>query len=166
VKPKMSLQLLITKIEIKHYNTKTKIQYRFAVIDLDKAKQYPQNFVCLLPKTIKEHPKPTYIFEKLYGTQSTKIAKQLLKEALKTEPDPEITKAIIYRLKLLEPIPKPLVKCNMCGKDFQARKYIYGRQKNLQRMQNQKIQKKSSINYSKFSWIESDLRSQKLLCLY
>ncbi len=125
----MNLQLLITKREIKHYNTKTKIQYRFAVIDLDKAKQYPQNYVCMLPKTIKDKPKSTNIFEELYGTQSTKIAKQLLKEALKTELDLETTKAIIYRLKLLEPIPKPLVKCNMCGKEFKARKYIYGRQK-------------------------------------
>jgi hypothetical protein len=129
VKPKMSLQLLITKIEIKHYNTKTKIQYRFAVIDQAISKKYPANFVCMLPKQVNPKATVQNKFVKKYGDKSKEIAKQLLKKALRSRPDAETTKAIIYRLKLLEPIPKNLVKCNMCGKDFQARKYIYGRQK-------------------------------------
>ncbi|MCW3998517.1 MAG: hypothetical protein NWF10_08135, partial [Candidatus Bathyarchaeota archaeon] len=93
------------------------------------SKQYPQNFVCMLPKNIKLKVKPSNIFEKVFGKDSIEIAKQLLKKALRSRADPETTKAIRYRLKLLEPIPKNLVKCNMCGKDFQARRYRYGRQK-------------------------------------
>jgi hypothetical protein len=82
----MKLKLRITKKETKDH---TKPQYRFAVIDLDKSKQYPQNFVCMLPKNIKLKVKPSNIFEKVFGKDSIEIAKQLLKKALKSRPDPE-----------------------------------------------------------------------------
>ena len=125
----MKLQLLITKREITHHKTITKTKYLFAVIDLDKSKQYPQNFVCMLPKTIYPKGKVQSKFLEKYGTQSKELCIKLLTEALKTTDDQDIKKELLARLKILNPKPKNTVKCNVCGKDFQSRKYRYGRQK-------------------------------------
>ena len=133
----MNLQLLITKREIKHYNTKTKIQYRFAVIDPDKSKQYPTNFVCMLPRTIKPKAKQQNKFVKTYGNKSLELAKQLLNQALKTEDDPDARNKIRERLRLLAPKQKYLVKCKVCGKEFKARRYGYRFQKTCYRCLNQ-----------------------------
>jgi hypothetical protein len=120
----MKLRLRITKKETKDY---TKPQYRFTVIDLDKSKQYPQNFVCILPKTIKEQPKPNNAFEKIFSNESKKIATHLLQKALRSRPDPETTKSIRDRLKILK--PKPVLKstCQNCGKTFESNKKKYKR---------------------------------------
>ena len=114
----MKLRLRITIKETKDY---TKTQYRFAVIDLDKSKQYPQNFVCMLPKSIKLKSKPTNIFEKLFGNESIDIAKHLLEKALRSRPDSEKAKAIRERLKLLSPKKKKVSKCQSCGKMFEQK---------------------------------------------
>ena len=122
----MKLRLRITKKETKDHS---KTQYKFVVIDKDKAKSYPENFVCILPKSIKLKSKPVNIFEKVFGKDSIDIAKGLLKKALRLRPDSETKKAIRERLKNLEPKPKNIAKCNLCKKDFEYKKYRYGRQK-------------------------------------
>lgn len=73
---------------------------RFVIIDLDKTKNYPMNFVCLLPKWLG-HNHAT-IFEKIFGDQSFKVAKKLLTDALKSEDDIEIRKEIEKRLTFLD----------------------------------------------------------------
>jgi len=79
----MNLKLHITKKETKHHNTITKTKYLFAVIDLDKSKQYPQNFVSVLPRNIKAIVKPANAFEGLFGNESLEMANQLLKKTLR-----------------------------------------------------------------------------------
>jgi hypothetical protein len=112
----LKLKLLITKKEIVHYNTRTKTKYLFSVIDLDKSKKYPQNFVSVLPRNINAIVKPSNIFEKIFGNKSLEMAKQLLEKALKTRPDTETTLAIRGRLKLLNPKLNNQSKCQKCGK--------------------------------------------------
>lgn len=114
----MKLRLRITIKETKEY---TKTQYRFAIIDLDKSKQYPQNFVCMLPKNIKLKTKPTNIFEGLFGKDSINVAKSLLEKALRSRPDAKTTKAIRERLKLLIPKKSKQAKCQKCGKLFEQK---------------------------------------------
>lgn len=118
----MNLKLLITKKETTHYNTKTKTKHLFAVIDLDKSKQYPQNFVSVLPKNIKAVVKPANIFEGLFGNQSLEMANQLLKKALRTRPDSETKKAIRERQKLLDPQLNKKAKCQNCGNTIKKNK--------------------------------------------
>jgi hypothetical protein len=65
---------------------------------------------------------PSNIFEKVFGKDSIEIAKQLLKKALRTKPDPETTKAIRERLNRLSPKPTTKVKCLRCRKLFKPKK--------------------------------------------
>ena len=118
----MKLKLLITKKETKHFNTITKTKHLFVVIDLDRSKQYPQNFVCVLPKNIKVKAKPSSVFRRVFGNDSVEIAKQLLKKALRSRPDSETTKAIRERLKLLDPQQHNKTKCENCGKPINQTK--------------------------------------------
>ena len=111
----MKLQLRITELEIKHYNTETKTKHLFAVIDLDKAKEYPQNFVSLLPKNINPKTKPANVFEGLFGNESVKIAKHLLERALETRPNLKTKLAIRERLKLLNSNLNDKTICQNCG---------------------------------------------------
>ena len=121
----MKLQLRITELEIRHYNTETKTKHLFAVIDLDKAKEYPQNFVSLLPKNIKSTTKPANVFERLFGNESIKIAKRLLEKALKTRPNPKTRLAIRERLKLLNPKLNNKTKCQNCGTPINQSKHRF-----------------------------------------
>jgi hypothetical protein len=68
-------------------------------------------------------------FVQIFGNKSQDIAKRLLNKALLTQDDQEIKKEIKKRLKSLQPKPKIFSKCNVCGKDFQIRKYKWGRRK-------------------------------------
>lgn len=121
----MNLKLLITTKEITHHNTITKTKHLFAVIDLDKSKQYPQNFVSVLPKTIKAIVKPANTFEKIFGNQSLEMAIQLLEKTLLTRPNSETTKAIRERLKILHPQLNNKTKCQNCGKPVKQKKHIF-----------------------------------------
>jgi hypothetical protein len=60
---------------------------RFAVIDLDKSKNYPANYVCMLPQQPRVNGKAHNVFSKLFGNDSLELAKRLLTKALKTEGD-------------------------------------------------------------------------------
>ena len=124
----MNLSLHIEKnYNIKDYLKSSHI--RLAVIDLDKSKEYPANFVCILPRTNNPNAKTQNKFQEKYGSQSQKIIKKLLEQALKSTNDQDIKKELIARLKLLNPKPKNMVKCNVCGEEFQSRSYRYGKQK-------------------------------------
>ena len=118
----MNLNLRITKKETNHYNTKINTKHLFAVIDLDKSEQYPQNFVSVLPKNINAVVKPSNVFEGLFGNKSLELANQLLKKALGSRPDSETAKAIRERLSLLDPQPSIKAKCQNCGSPIRQSK--------------------------------------------
>jgi hypothetical protein len=95
---------------------------RFAVVDLNKSKDYPANFVSILPMRIDSDGKLPSVFTKFFGNESVATARGLLTEALKTEDDSEIKAEIARRLNLLEPNPLVHIKCRVCKKFFQTQK--------------------------------------------
>ena len=97
-------------------------RFRFAVVDLDKSKSYPSNFVCMLPTQISGKTRLESIFMQVFGDRSIEQARTLLVAALKTEEDAEVKVEIEKRLKLLEPERVLQVKCSGCGKLFQPRR--------------------------------------------
>jgi hypothetical protein len=100
----LKLRLVISKRnELNDYSRKGYI--RFVVVDLDKSKEYPVNFVCILPKNIKVNGKKNTKFEKTFGDNSLDLAKKLLRRALRTEEDWEVKAEIRKRLDLLKPKP-------------------------------------------------------------
>ena len=99
-----------------------KTHFRLAVVDLDKAKTYPSNFVCLLPLQINEARKTSNVFFRVFGNKSLEQAKALLKEALKGEDEPEIKAEMERRLKLLEPKTVNQLCCSDCGKLFGSKR--------------------------------------------
>ena len=95
---------------------------RFAVVDSNKSKSYPENFVSMLPMRIDSNGKIPSAFTKLFGNKSLKIARGLLTESLKKEHGSEIKAEIERRLDLLDPNPVIHLKCPVCKKFFQTRK--------------------------------------------
>ena len=95
---------------------------RFAVVDLNKSKSYPENFVSVLPMRIDSDGKLPSAFTKFFGNKSLATAQRLLTEALKTENNYEIKAEITRRLNLLEPNPVVYTKCRVCKRFFQTRK--------------------------------------------
>ncbi|MCJ7714357.1 hypothetical protein MUO66_07875, partial [Candidatus Bathyarchaeota archaeon] len=121
------LGLYITKnFNNKNYKGNT---IRMAVVDLAESKGYPLNFVCVLPRHVVLKGNLQSKFSDKFGDNSRDMAKELLTRALSIEGDVDMKKEIMDRLKLLDPKPKNMVKCNECGKDFQSRTYRYGKQK-------------------------------------
>jgi hypothetical protein len=82
-----------------------KTEVQVVVVDLDRSKKYPQNFVCILPKTVISQGKPSNIFKKVFGQNSPEVAKKLLQRALIREQDDDIKKEIQTRLKYLKTYP-------------------------------------------------------------
>ena len=80
-------------------------RFRFAVVDLDKRKNYPLNFVCMLPMKIDADGKSQSVFLQIFGDKSVEQARTLLTGALETETDSEVKAEISRRLKLLEAKP-------------------------------------------------------------
>ena len=95
---------------------------RFAVVDLNKSKSYPENFVSMLPMRIDSGGKMPSVFTKFFGNKSLETAQRLLIKALKKEDDSEIKAEIERRLNLLEPNPVIQIKCRVCKKFFQTQK--------------------------------------------
>jgi hypothetical protein len=97
---KPSLYLLKREIGKTLENPKTEIL--FVVVDSDKSKAYPLNFVCVLPLSqglCSGHS----AYSKLFGQDSIPLAKKLLSKAFAKESDLEIKTEIGKRLKLLNP---------------------------------------------------------------
>ena len=80
-------------------------RFRFAVVDLDVRKNYPLNFVCMLPTKIDADAKSQSVFRQIFGDKSVEQARELLSAALETETDSEVKAEISRRLKLLEGKP-------------------------------------------------------------
>jgi hypothetical protein len=99
----LKLRLLSKKKELNDYLRKAYI--RFVIVDLDRSKKYPANFICLLPKNIKPSGKRNSEFERIFGDNSLELAKKLLKCALKAESDRQVKAEIRKRLDLLKPKP-------------------------------------------------------------
>lgn len=96
----MNPQLYIfTKHEIERFGSKKRIY--FVVVNTDKAKEYPANFVCVLPTQKNSIENPVTTFSRAFGKDSLALAKKLLKAALDDEDDPEIRAEIEKRLRLI-----------------------------------------------------------------
>ena len=99
----MNPQLYIFKrYELEHFDDNRNRIY-FVIVNLDKAKKYPANFVCVLPTQKNSIVKQLTEFSRLFGQDSLRLARQLLKDALKEEDDGQIRTEIEKRLKRLEP---------------------------------------------------------------
>ena len=91
------------KLNLKLYAIKGGAQQinriQLVVVDIDKSRQYPLNFVCVLPRYFRVLEKRSSKFAKLFGEKSLCIAKKLLLDAKHNEVDPEITKVIDKRIR-------------------------------------------------------------------
>ena len=91
------------KVNLKLYAIKNGVQQldriQLVVVDLDKSKRYPLNFVCVLPRYFRIVEKRSSKFAKLFGEKSLCTAKKLLIDARRNEDDPEITTVIDKRIK-------------------------------------------------------------------
>jgi hypothetical protein len=79
---------------------------RFAVVDIERSRGYPTNFVCILPKNIKRKKGYQTRFERKFKESSVKLAKKLLKHSLKAEEDWKVKQEIRERLELLKQRPQ------------------------------------------------------------
>jgi hypothetical protein len=95
---------IFKKDNLDDYSRRHKI--RFAVVDLERSKEYPVNFVCILPKQIKANNGHYTKFERKFGDKSLELAKKLLKRSLRAEKDWEVKEEIRERLDLLKPKPE------------------------------------------------------------
>jgi hypothetical protein len=75
---------------------------QLVVVDLDKSKHYPLNFVCVLPQYFRILEKRSSKFAKMFGDKSFCIAKKLLVDARHNEEDPEIQTVIERRIKEID----------------------------------------------------------------
>jgi hypothetical protein len=91
------------KVNLKLYVIKNGVQrldrIQLVVVDLDRSKRYPLNFVCVLPRYFRIVEKRSSKFAKLFGERSLSIAKKLLIDARRNEDDLEITTVIDKRIK-------------------------------------------------------------------
>jgi hypothetical protein len=119
--------------------------FRFAVVDLNKSKSYPENFVSMLPMRLDFDGKLPSAFTNYFGNKSVETARGLLTDALKKEHNSEVLTEIERRLTLLEPNPTIHVNCRVCKKFFQTTKETACKQKIcpecLKRFERRKIQK-------------------------
>jgi hypothetical protein len=118
----MKLELLVSKKWVKKASGEVE-EPIFAVLDLDKAKTYPRNYVCLLPKIIDNTHKSTNKFLEIYGKESCQIAVELLTRALRSEADVIVRNEIEKRLKALQSKPNASATCVVCGCVFEPRKF-------------------------------------------
>ena len=87
---------------IKKGNQKLNNCVQLVVVDLDKSKRYPLNFVCILPRYLRLLERRTSNFAKIFGGKSVHVAKDLLSEAKNREEDPDIQKVITKRIKEID----------------------------------------------------------------
>ena len=84
---------------VKKGNEQLDRNIQLVVVDLDRGKRYPLNFVCVLPRYLRLLEKRSSNFAKIFGERSLCIAKNLLVEAKHFEEDPDIQKAITRRIR-------------------------------------------------------------------
>lgn len=84
---------------VKKGNQKFESNVQLVVVDLDRGKRYPLNFVCVLPRYLRLLEKRSSNFAKIFGERSLGVAKNLLVEAKHIEEDPAIQKVISKRIR-------------------------------------------------------------------
>ena len=90
---------------IKREDQKIDSCVQLVVVDLDRSKRYPLNFVCVLPRYLRLLEKRSSNFAKIFGEKSLSIAKKLLVDAKHGEEDPDIQKVISKRIKEIDTRP-------------------------------------------------------------
>ena len=128
----MNLELSVSKKSMSRVTGSVE-ELVFVVVDLDKSKKYPLNFVCLLPKRLEVGGKPSSKFLDIFGAESSAIAVRLLTGALRRENDFVVRSEIESRLKALRPLPKISAVCVCCGCVFEAKRFGRFMQKMCQR---------------------------------
>jgi hypothetical protein len=124
--------------------------YRFAVVDFSRSKNYPSNFVCMLPLKVDQGGKIGNVFGELFGDRSLELAMGLLKEALKTENDVDVKAEIERRLNLIDPKRINVIKCSGCKKTFHPQKIRKYRQNFCQEC----LQKNSALDNKSLSIVK------------
>ena len=115
----MDCRLHIIRVDTERRNSKP--TYRFVVVDCSRAKNYPANFVCMLPlMTDASRAKSASAFRNVFGDKSRDLAIRLLNKALLNESDAEIKTEIEKRLTLLEPKQARVLVCTECKKSFRT----------------------------------------------
>jgi len=66
---------------IKRGNQKLDSCIQLIVVDLDKSKRYPLNFVCVLPRYLRLLEKRSSNFAKIFGEKSLCVAKNFGEQA-------------------------------------------------------------------------------------
>ena len=84
---------------VKRGKPKLDSNVQLVVVDLDRSRRYPLNFVCILPRYLRLLEKRSSNFANIFGERSLGVAKNLLVEARHGEGDPEIQRAISKRIK-------------------------------------------------------------------
>ena len=115
----MSFRLQVFRVPHTRRSSKSEA-IRFAVIDQNKTKPYPRNFVCMLPLHLVPRANPGSVFAGFFGDRSVEVAKQLLLEALEVEQEPDVRAERSRRLDSLEPPAR--LKCRICGGLFEPRR--------------------------------------------
>ncbi len=95
----MKPNLYFLKKEIGRTIENQKTEVHFVVVDSDTSKDYPLNFICVLPQ-IQGLIKGRSTFGKIFGEESVPLAKRLLSKALIKERDFEIKVEVEKRLKM------------------------------------------------------------------
>ena len=93
----------------------------FSVVDLGVSENFPDNFVCILPKSFNKGRKGTTKFLEIFGEKSVQVATKLLTKALREIDDPEVKEELEKRLKSLQ--PKPQARCVVCNQVFEPRHF-------------------------------------------
>ncbi|MGD0645688.1 MAG: hypothetical protein ABSA75_12355 [Candidatus Bathyarchaeia archaeon] len=92
---------------LKKQNGRTEVtmetEVQVVVVDLDRSKEYPLNFVCVLPQITGSLGKHSNIFSKIFGASSLDVARKLLQRSFRREKDSEIREELTKRLKALKP---------------------------------------------------------------
>jgi hypothetical protein len=114
----LKLELIVSKVLRSKYRPRG-LYYVFSVVDLDRAKTYPQNFICVLPKSINVRSKNQNRFVELFSKNSLILAKDLLNNLLKSNKNIEIEREIKQRLRLLDSKSVLTFKCHNCGSLFE-----------------------------------------------
>jgi hypothetical protein len=75
---------------------------RIAIVDNDKDRNYPSNFICMLPQRVATATQDESVFARIFGKERVEVARTLLTSALEYEDDSETRIEIRQRLKRLE----------------------------------------------------------------
>jgi hypothetical protein len=127
----MKPSLFVFKRDLSRNSENPKTEVHFVIIDSEISKEYPLNFVCILPQgqsLVNGHS----TFRKIFGEESVPVATRLLSKALKRERDSEIKMEVGKRLKTLTPRNNFRAKCRVCGSLFKPKRFGRYYQKNCQ----------------------------------